>query len=84
MDLSQLNLPRLRKQLQKNIPNNPLEARNNCICLLIVSNFSRVGEIANMTLTEVDDAKEMDKGYFCIEVIQKFLHFSLSLSLSLS
>ena len=61
----------------------PFKARNDCVCLLMLTNFSRVGEVANMTVTEVKEGKEVAPGYFSVEVIQKLLHFSPSLCLSL-
>ena len=82
MDLSKINLPELRAALKHAIATDPLKARQDCICLLIVTNFSTVGEVANMTLTEVQQVKEVATGYFSVEVIQKLLHFSPSLYLS--
>ena len=43
--------------------------------MLILSNFSCKGEVANMTLTEV---KEVAPRYFSVEVNQKLLQFSPS------
>ena len=41
----------------------------------MLTNFSPVGEVANMTLTEV---KEVAPRYFSVEVNQKLLQFSPS------
>ena len=79
MDLSNINLPQLRTALENAIATDLLKARNDCICLLTLTNFSRVGEVANMTLTEV---KEVAPGYLSVEAIQKLLHFFPSPSLS--
>ena len=84
MDLSKISLPELRTALKNVIATDPLKARNDCICLLMLTNFSRVGEVANMTVTEVKEAKEVAPGYFPVEVIQKLLQFSPSLCVCLS
>lgn len=43
MDLSKINLPELRAALKHATATDPLKARLDCICSLIVTNFSRVG-----------------------------------------
>ena len=43
MDLSKINLPELRAALKPATATDPLKARQDCICSLIVTNFSRVG-----------------------------------------
>ena len=45
----------------------------------MVTNFSRVGEIGNMTMQELSEAKEVEPGFFCVEVIQKWFSISLAL-----
>ena len=83
MDLSKISLLELRMTLKNVIATDPFKARNDCVCLLMLTNFSRVGEVANMTVTEVKEVKEVAPGYFSVEVIQKLLHFSPFLCLSL-
>ena len=50
MDLQKLDLAQETR---------PYQARNAAISLLMVTNFSSVGEIANMTMLELSEAKEV-------------------------
>ena len=74
-----MDLAELRRTLDA--PSTPkYKKRMSAVALLMITNFSRVGEIANMTTEELYAAKEVDPGFFCIEVIQKLFSVSLVFS----
>ena len=81
MDLQKMDLAQLRRTLEAPSTTNT-KKRMAAVALLMVTNFSRVGEIANMTIEELYAAKEVDPGllFFCIEVIQKLFSVSLVFS----
>ena len=70
LDLEKMDLAQLRLTLGS-LKTRPYEARKAAVSLLMVTNFSRVGEIGNMTMQELSEAKEVAPGFFCVEVIQK-------------
>ena len=75
MDLQKMDLAQLRLTLQA-ASATKYKKRMSAVALLMITNFSRVGEIANMTIDELHAAKEVDPGFFCIEVIQKLFPVS--------
>ena len=80
MDLQKIDLAQLRRTLESP-STTKYKKRMAAVALLMVTNFSRVGEIANMTIEELHAAKEVDPGvFFCTEVIQKLFSVSLVFS----
>ena len=78
MDLQKMDLAQLRRTLQST-STTKYQARKAAVSLLMVTNFSRVGEIANMSMEELSEAKEVDPVVvFCTEVIQKLFSVSFS------
>ena len=74
-----MDLAQLRRTLEAP-STTKYKKRMAAVALLMVTNFSRVGEIANMTIEELYAAKEVDPGFFFIEVIQKLFSVSLVFS----
>ena len=63
MDLQKIDLAQLRRTLESP-STTKYKKRMAAVALLMVTNFSRVGEIANMTIEELYAAKEVDPGVF--------------------
>ena len=61
MDLQKMDLAQLWRTLEAP-STTKYKKRMAPVALLMVTNFSRVGEIANMTIEELSAAKEVDPG----------------------
>ena len=63
MDLQKMDLAQLRRTLESP-STTKYKKRMAAVALLMVTNFSRVGEIANMTMEELSEATQVDPGWF--------------------
>ena len=63
MDLQKMDLAQLRRTLEAPTTTK-YKKRMSAVALLMITNFSRVGEIANMTIEELYAAKEVDPVFF--------------------
>ena len=63
MDLQKIDLAQLRRTLESP-STTKYKKRMAAVALLMVTNFSRVGKIANLTIEELYAAKEVDTGGF--------------------